>query len=236
MQTYTAAQVREAETPFLDRGVPLMARASAALAREVSALLVEQRGGVAGAAVLVVAGSGSNGGDALHAAALLADLGATVSILPTSARMHREGIEAALAAGAGLRPLDEDPSVLAELARGADVILDGILGTGSAGAPMLRGRARDVVTALLPVVGGAGSSSARRPLVVAVDLPSGIGVDDGSVPDPTVLRADLTVTFGGVKAGLMSFPAAGYAGRIVVVDIGITDELERIRRRDLALP
>ena len=235
MQTYTAAQVREAETPFLERGVPLMARASAALAREVSALLVEQRGGVAGAAVLVVAGSGNNGGDALHAAALLADLGATVSILPTTARMHREGLEAALAAGAGLRPLDEDPSVLAELARGADVILDGILGTGSAGAPMLRGRARDVVTALLPVVGGR-STSGRRPLVVAVDLPSGIGVDDGSVPDPTVLRADLTVTFGGVKTGLMSSPAAEYAGRIVVVDIGITDELERIRRRDLALP
>ena len=235
MQTYTAAQVREAETPFLDRGVPLMARASAALAREVSALLVEQRGGVAGAAVLVVAGSGSNGGDALHAAALLAGLGATVSILPTTARMHREGLEAALAAGAGLRPLDEDPSVLAELARGADVILDGILGTGSAGAPMLRGRARDVVTALLPVVGGR-STSARRPLVVAVDLPSGIGVDDGSVPDPTVLRADLTVTFGGVKAGLVAAPAAEYAGRIVVVDIGITDELERIRQRDLALP
>jgi hydroxyethylthiazole kinase-like uncharacterized protein yjeF len=235
MQTYTAAQVREAETPFLERGVPLMARASAALAREVAALLVEQRGGVAGATVLVVAGSGNNGGDALHAAALLADLGATVSILPTTARMHREGLEAALAAGAGLRPLDEDPSVLAELARGADVILDGILGTGSAGAPMLRGRARDVVTALLPVVGGR-STSARRPLVVAVDLPSGIGVDDGSVPDPTVLRADLTVTFGGVKAGLVAAPAAEYAGRIVVVDIGITDELERIRRRDLALP
>ena len=235
MHTYTAAQVREAETPFLERGVPLMARASAALAREVSALLVEQRGGVAGATVLVVAGSGNNGGDALHAAALLADLGATVSILPTTARMHREGLEAALAAGAGLRPLGEDPSVLAELARGADVILDGILGTGSAGAPMLRGRARDVVAALLPVVGGR-STSGRRPLVVAVDLPSGIGVDDGSVPDPTVLRADLTVTFGGVKAGLMSFPAAGYAGRIVVVDIGITDELERIRQRDLALP
>jgi NAD(P)H-hydrate epimerase len=235
MHTYTAAQVREAETPFLERGVPLMARASAALAREVSTLLVEQRGGVAGAAVLVVAGSGNNGGDALHAAALLADLGATVSILPTTARMHREGLEAALAAGAGLRPLDEDPSVLAELARGADVILDGILGTGTAGAPMLRGRARDVVTALLPVVGGR-STSGRRPLVVAVDLPSGIDVDDGRVPDPTVLRADLTVTFGGVKAGLMSSPAAEYAGRIVAVDIGITDELERIRRRDLALP
>ena len=236
MQTYTAAQVREAETPFLERGVPLMARAAAALAREVGALLVRQRGGVAGAAVLVLAGSGNNGGDALHAAALLAHLGAAVNIVPTTKRMHREGLEAALAAGAGLRPSDEDSEVLAELARAADVILDGILGTGTSGDPTLRGRARDIVTALLPVVGYAESPSIGRPRVVAVDLPSGIGVDDGSVVDPTVLRADLTVTFGGGKVGLLRSPAAEYAGRVVVADIGITDELERIRRRDLAAP
>ena len=53
---------------------------------------------------------------------------------------------------------------------------------------------------------------------------------------PLLSLRNINMTFGGVKAGLMSFPAAGYAGRIVVVDIGITDELERIRRRDLALP
>jgi NAD(P)H-hydrate repair Nnr-like enzyme with NAD(P)H-hydrate epimerase domain len=73
----------------------------------------------------------------------------------------------------------------------------------------------------------------RGALAVAVDLPSGIGVDDGSVPDPTVLPADLTVTFGGCKVGLLRRPAADCAGRIVVADIGIGDELERIRRRGL---
>jgi NAD(P)H-hydrate epimerase len=61
---------------------------------------------------------------------------------------------------------------------------------------------------------------------VAVDIPSGVGPDDGAVPDPTVLPADLTVTFGGCKAGLLRQPAAGLAGRIVVVDIGITALLE----------
>jgi len=72
----------------------------------------------------------------------------------------------------------------------------------------------------------------NAPLVVAVDLPSGIGVDDGTVPDPTVLPANLTVTFGGCKAGLLREPAANLSGRIVVADIGLGDELERIAARD----
>jgi NAD(P)H-hydrate epimerase len=236
VESYTAAQVREAEIPFLERGVPLMARAAAGLAAETMALLVERRGAVPGAGVLVLAGAGNNGGDALYAAALLADRGATVTIVPTATRMHRAGLEAALAAGAVVRPPDELPAALVELAGAADVILDGILGTGTTGTPVLRGAARAVVAAIVPVLAGAVPALARRPLVVAVDLPSGIGVDDGSVPNPTVLPADLTVTFGGVKSGLLLRPAADYAGRVVVVDIGIGDELERIRRRDLAQP
>jgi NAD(P)H-hydrate epimerase len=237
--TYTAAQVREAETPYLERGVPLMDRAAAALA-ELTAELVETRGAtVTAARVLVLAGAGNNGGDALFAAAQLAARGASVSIVPTSTRLHEAGLEAALAAGAGLRPPDEPAGELAALARAADVILDGILGTGTGAEPALRGRAREVVAAILPVLAETATStgpphSARRPAVVAVDLPSGIGVDDGSVPDPTVLPADLTVTFGGGKTGLLLAPAARYAGRIVVADIGIRDELERVRLRDLA--
>jgi NAD(P)H-hydrate repair Nnr-like enzyme with NAD(P)H-hydrate epimerase domain len=89
VQTYTAAQVREAEAPFLERGVSLMARAAAALANEAEALLDEHRRGVVGARVLVLAGSGNNGGDALYAAEALAARGAEVSVLPTSARLHQ---------------------------------------------------------------------------------------------------------------------------------------------------
>ncbi|HSP53037.1 MAG TPA: NAD(P)H-hydrate epimerase, partial [Cryobacterium sp.] len=112
-------------------------------------------------------------------------------------------------------------------ARASAVILDGILGTGTSAGPALRGRAREVVAALLPVLHGDAA-----PRVVAVDLPSGTGVDDGAVPDPTVLPADLTVTFGGCKPGLLREPAASLAGRIVVADIGIGAELERIAARD----
>jgi len=234
VQTYTAAQVREAEAPFLERGVPLMARAAEALAAEAVTLLTARRGGIGGAGVtgarvLVLAGSGNNGADALFAAELLAGQGAGLCILPTSDRLHREALEAALARGADLRPVDELPEVVTGLARAADLILDGILGTGNTAGPALRGAARTTVAAIVPVFSGE-----HPPLVVAVDLPSGIGVDDGSVPDPMVLRADLTVTFGGCKPGLLTHPGADYAGRVVVADIGIGVELERIRRRDLA--
>lgn len=227
MKSYTAAQVREAEEPFLRAGVPLMARASAALAVETVELLIERRGDVAGSRVLVVAGAGNNGGDALHSAALLADRGAFVTVVPTTENLHEEGRRAALASGATLLPADAPADTVARIARDSDAILDGILGTGAVSSPALRGRARDVVATLLAALG-----DEDRPLVVAVDMPSGIHPDDGSVPDPTVLPADVTVTFGGCKTGLLLEPAASLAGRVVVVDIGIGEELERIAARD----
>lgn len=230
MKTYTAAQVREAETPFLEAGVPLMARASSALAAETAALIREQRGDIAGARILILAGAGNNGGDALHAGAMLAAQGAFVTVVPTAADLHEEGAAAALAAGVTVLPFGEPAADAAERARRSDVILDGILGTGTSSNPALRGHARDVVAAILPVLGEGGAV----PLVVAVDLPSGIGPDDGALPDPTVLPANLTVTFGGCKTGLVREPAARLVGRIVVADIGIAEELERIANRDRA--
>ncbi|HYI32666.1 MAG TPA: NAD(P)H-hydrate epimerase [Glaciibacter sp.] len=230
MKTYTAAQVREAETPFLEAGVPLMARASAALAAETAALLRQQRGDVAGSRVLILAGAGNNGGDALHAGAMLAGQGALVTVVPTAAELHETGAAAALAAGVTVLPFGAPASGAAELARRSDVILDGILGTGTSANPALRGHARDVVAAILPVLGEGGGV----PLVIAVDLPSGIGPDDGAVPDPTVLPANVTVTFGGCKTGLVREPAAHMVGRILVADIGIGAELERIADRDRA--
>lgn len=176
--------------------------------------------------MLVLAGAGNNGGDALHAGALLAAHGARMTVVPTADTLHPEGRDAASSAGVDFMPLAVLPEVIAESAAASDVLLDGILGTGTSSRAALRGRARDVVAAILPVLGPGG------PPVVAVDLPSGIGPDDGSVPDPTVLPATVTVTFGGCKAGLVREPAASLAGRIVVVDIGINEELERIAARD----
>lgn len=101
----------------------------------------------------------------------------------------------------------------------ADVVLDGLLGIGGRGAP--RGVA-GLLTALLgELLADEGSPDAPGPLVVAVDVPSGIGVDDGSLPDGPVLPAGLTVTFGTAKPGLLLPPASRLAGQLAVVDLGL---------------
>jgi len=206
---YSAAQIRAAEAPLLAAGVPLMQRAAAGLAREVRGVLGRDDG-----RVLVLAGSGDNGADALYAAGHLASAGMTVSILRTGDRIHAEALAAALASGATELAGDEVRGAGAS----ADLVIDGILGTGTSASPALRGRAREIVAALLDVA----------PRVVAVDIPSGIGPDDGSVPDPCVLRAEVTVTFGGYKAGLLIGPAVAYAGEVRLIDIGLGEELAKV--------
>jgi len=213
---YTAAQIRAAEAPLLAAGVPLMQRASAALAREVRALL-----GHDDARVLLLVGSGNNGADALYAGAILAEGGADVTIVRTGDRVHAAALESALAAGAHDPGAGgPTPAEVAGLAASVDLVVDGILGTGTGANPALRGRGRELVAAVL-------AAGATAP-VVAVDIPSGIGPDDGSVPDPCVLRATLTVTFGGYKAGLLLDPARGYAGEVRLIDIGLGEELAEV--------
>lgn len=226
---YSAEQIRAAERPHLAAGEPLMQRAAAGLADEIRAVLrdrVALHPGSAGRILLLV-GSGDNGGDGLFAGAELAAEGARVTIVATGSSMHEAGLAAALAGGAHLAtaaPLDDFRlAALADLAAREDVIVDAIVGTGTSPNPALRGAARDIVAAILPA-----ASAPDGPAVVAVDIPSGIDPTDGSVPDPAVLPADVTVTFGGVKAGLLLPPASGLAGRVRLIDIGLGPDLARL--------
>lgn len=211
-----AAQVREAEMPHLEAGEPLMLRAAHGLADEIRRCLLLRK---TNRRVLMLVGSGNNGADALFAAAELAAAGIEVQVIPVGERMHPGGASSALESGACLI---EDDFEIALAAGQAGVIVDGILGTGSGRSPALRGRAREVALLLLPSVRAGG------PTVVAVDLPSGVHPDTGEAPDQAVLPADVTVTFGGCKAGLLRGAGARLAGRIRVVDIGIGDELARM--------
>jgi NAD(P)H-hydrate epimerase len=262
---YSAQQVRDAEAPHLAAGEPLMERAAAALATECRLVLESEGISPAHARIVVLVGGGNNGGDALFAAATLAARGATVELVRTASRVHEPGLAAALAAGA--REVREQAARVAARARSADLIVDGILGTGTSPDPRLRGVAREVVMEIVAAVGaaprslGAGASipsqgasgpataasgpategrrastpatepdrRPRGPLVVAVDIPSGIQPDSGEVPEPAaVLPADVTVTVGGAKAGLLVEPAAAFAGEVRLVDIGLAAELARL--------
>lgn len=210
---YTAAAVRAAEAPLLAEGRPLMREAASALARVVRDELGARPG-----RVLVLVGSGDNGGDALFAAAEFAGAAEGVDIVLTRDRVHRESLAAARAAGAEMRSASD----ICEGAADYALVLDGILGIGASADPRLRGTARAVVEALLPAV------AAGRTRVIAVDVPSGLHPDTGEA-DASVLPARITVTFGAVKAGLVRGRGPQVAGEIRLVDLGLEPHLRRVQ-------
>lgn len=193
---YDVATIRAAEQLLLDMlpdGV-LMQRAAGGLASVCARLL----GRVYGARVVLLVGGGNNGGDALHAGATLTRRGAHVVAVLLADRVHEAGLAALRHAGARL--VDDMPD-------SADLVIDGILGIGG------RGGLREP----------AASAVERTPdgaWVVAVDVPSGVDASTGEVEGPAV-RADVTVTFGALKPGLLVDPGARHAGIVEVVDIGL---------------
>ena len=202
-------KVRAAEQALMAQLPPgaLMQRAAAGLA-SVSAGLV---GRLPGSRVVVLAGSGDNGGDALFAGARLASRGAAVLAVTAGSRVHEQGAAALRAAGGRLASADDDAAPAAVGA--ADLILDGLLGIGG------RGGLREPQASLAWL-------AARSPaVVVAVDLPSGVDADTGEV-EGSAIQADVTVTFGTLKPGLLIDPGAGHAGVVELIDIGLGPYLD----------
>ena len=190
---HTVAEVRAAEADLLARlpeGI-LMERAAAGLAAAVVDLL----GGAYGARVLLLVGSGDNGGDALVAGAMLSRRGAVVEAVLLGENAHLPRFVAA-----GGRVVDADRI------RRPDVVVDGIVGIG--GRPGLRPEAVELLARVTDVP------------VVAVDVPSGVDVDTGAVDGPHV-EAALTVTFGTHKVAHLVDPAAQASGAVHLVDIGL---------------
>jgi ADP-dependent NAD(P)H-hydrate dehydratase / NAD(P)H-hydrate epimerase len=198
---WRVAQVREAEEALMAR-LPigtLMQRAAAALARRTALLLADRFGGVYGRRALLLVGAGNNGGDALYAGALLARRGVAVgALLLDPERVHAGGLAALRGAGG---------QVVGSALDAVDVVLDGIVGIGGTG-----GLRRPATTALKQVPG--------KPVMVAVDVPSGVDADTGDVPGEAV-TADVTVTFGCLKVGLVVGAGAQRAGLVDLVDIGL---------------
>ncbi|MGW1097511.1 NAD(P)H-hydrate dehydratase [Streptomyces sp. NPDC002455] len=204
---YSVETVRNAEKALMAR-LPegaLMQRAAAGLAVACGDLL-RRNGRVYGARVLLLVGSGDNGGDTLYAGARLARRGAGVrALLTTPDKVHRAALDALLAAGGQVL---DTPDGLGPV----DLVVDGITGIGGRGG--LRPEAAELVRAV----------TAGHAPVLAVDLPSGVEADTGQVLGAAV-RADATVTFGTYKPGLLIDPAAERAGALRLVDIGLAAEL-----------
>ncbi|MFJ8947017.1 NAD(P)H-hydrate dehydratase [Streptomyces sp. NPDC102395] len=218
---YCVDTVRAAEREAMAR-LPegaLMQRAAAGLAAACADVL----GRVYGSRVVLLVGSGDNGGDALYAGARLARRGAGVTaVLLAPERTHPGGLGALRRAGGRTLTSGDGAD---EAVRRADLVLDGIVGIGGRGG--LRGDAVDL----------AALAARSRAVVVAVDLPSGVDADTGEVRGAAV-RADLTVTFGTHKPGLLIDPGREHAGSVRLVDIGLElpdrPELEALQHADVA--
>jgi ADP-dependent NAD(P)H-hydrate dehydratase / NAD(P)H-hydrate epimerase len=229
---YQVAKVRAAEARLMAL-VPdgaLMQRAAAGLASVAATLLRQEPGRVYGARVVLLVGTGDNGGDALYAGERLARRGAAVTAIQAGPRLHPGGAAALRAAGGRFvevmpprAPDDTRPDVVgarydagrdARHAIGhADLIIDGLLGIGG------KGGLREPFATLAQLAANSAGTT------LAVDLPSGIDADTGEVDGPAV-RADVTVTFGTLKPGLLVDPGSGHAGVVELVDIGLAPYLD----------
>ena len=223
-------------------------------------------GGVYGSRVVVLAGSGDNGGDALYAGARLAARGATVTAIAAASRIHEGGAAALRACGGrvieaagqhdgGALAANQGRRADSDAGGGAGAVGTGpgggagAVGTGPGGGAGAAGTAdaelnpaatRAIETADLIVdgllgIGGRGglrepaaqlAEAAQRchATVVAVDLPSGVDADSGEAAG-TAIEADVTVTFGTLKPGLLIDPGASHAGVVELVDIGLGSHL-----------
>ncbi len=217
----------EAAVAAGDTWAGLMERAAGHLARGVVAAA---GGRASGRRVALLVGKGNNGGDGWAAARrLVREYGAHCTVVAvdgvdTPASEEAAANRAAWIDAGGRTVVGTDH--LDELLVDADVAVDCLLGTGSSGAP--RGAAGEAAEAL------------RRAhwlgtVVVACDLPSGVSADDGSAA-PTAVIADVTVTFGAVKRGLLLHPAAEHTGRLLLGSLGPTyDRHARLTARWSAL-
>lgn len=191
---WTGEQIRAAEKPLLDagEGEALMRRASWGLAAHILQILQAQRGSVYGATVVGLIGSGNNGGDGLYALASLRRRGVDARAVLLRPTCHTQALAAFRQAGGLLQTTMDD---------GADLILDAVVGTGFSGSFDAPSLPQDSV-------------------VVACDLPSGVDAETGAVRG-TAIRADHTVTFGGLKTGLLLGRGRTHAGVLHTVDIGL---------------
>jgi NAD(P)H-hydrate epimerase len=166
--------------------------------------------------VVILCGKGNNGGDGLvmarHLAIARRDarviLFARPEELSPDASLQWKIVEnlrlaTEIQAGSSL----DEAGLAASFAR-AEWIVDGLFGTG------LHGPVRAPFDRIIPLV------NANRARVLALDIPSGLDADTGEPVGPTI-RADQTVTFAAPKVGFRNPAAAGWLGRVHVVDIGV---------------
>ena len=176
------------------------------------------------AKIVILCGGGNNGGDGFALARHLANWGATVELISSKSIDELEGdaaTHARIARAMGLTITE--PRCVEEVRAGGgwatfDIIVDAMLGTGFEGGHEVREPMATLIQQINHATEAGGDSP--RPTVVSLDVPSGLDCDTGEAADATV-RADVTVTFVGMKRGFLAPSAEPYVGRVLVADIGV---------------
>jgi len=167
--------------------------------------------------VLILAGRGNNGGDGFVVARHLTMDGVRADVVLLAARDQVRGdagtnLDILERMGFEIRVLDGPAggivAQLEPLLAAADLVVDGLLGTGT------RGEIRQPYADIIDAVNAAG-----RP-VLAIDIPSGMDCDTGRPLGPTI-RATRTVTMAALKTGFEQPGAAAYTGEVILADIGV---------------
>lgn len=214
----STAEMRAVDEAAVNRlGVPALVLMENA-GRGVAEAIALRRGPMDGQRVRVVCGAGQNGGDGFVIARHLANRGAEVRVLLAMPRAKISGAAAVYLIAAertpGVKVEDhaglDDEGAWRRMLADAQIVVDALFGTG------LRDRPRGVPAAAIT---GMNDCRAWR---VAVDIPSGLDADSGRARGE-VVRADLTVTMGALKRGLVLDPDAP-VGELVVADLGISIE------------
>ena len=192
-------------------GVVLMENAALKVVEE----LEKSIGQICGRRILIFAGKGNNGGDAFAAARHLFNRGALISVCLTSGKDLIAGdakinLDVLANMGIEVKELEKDQNMKETEAEAAaaDAIMDGILGTGAKGE--VAGAVKDAVY----IINRSGK------FILSIDIPSGVDGSSGRILGSAV-KAHKTVTFGLPKTGVVIHPGCGYAGKLVVADIGI---------------
>lgn len=232
MKLVSTEQIRNLERKIIQEatipGEELMERAGMGVADAV--LNLADMAGFNRPTVCLVAGRGNNGGDAFAAARFLKAedidvevwLAASANEIRGDALKHLSRMRAAGVDYIEMSTMD-DWSGPAPTDR-ADILVDGILGVG------LRGPARGPAAGAIHMI----NLLARRSLVISIDVPSGLDADSGETRGEAVL-ADLTVTIGLPKTGLVLPEAIDHVGAVDVVDIGLPPEAVTRLSSDMAL-
>jgi len=238
MKTVSASEMRELDRRTIEKyGTPgdlLMERAGQGVAEIALDILTARMG----SSILLLAGTGNNGGDVFAAATFLATENIDVAVWICGSQMKIKGdaeYHLKKMIRAGVVPKELTSTRDFNLDRAPSVIVDGLLGTGAKGSP------RELMSELIDFI----NEESPHSLILSIDIPSGVDADTG-IAEGTAVRANLTATMGLPKTGLIRPEALPYIGNIEVIDIGIPPEYvdevqgcqdaELIERTNLLIP